>query len=126
MLSTDITAGDTKRIELVVKNTGSSDLKDIKLSANKPVDWEVSFEPSSITKLAAGSSTSVVALLKASKKALPGDYVTKMEAKTPEVNASADFRISVKTPMIWGWLGIFIIIAVLGGVYYLFRKYGRR
>lgn len=126
LLSTDITAGDTKRIELVVKNTGSSDLKDIKLSANKPVDWEVSFEPSSITKLAAGSSTSVVALLKASKKALPGDYVTKMEAKTPEVNASADFRISVKTPMIWGWLGIFIIIAVLGGVYYLFRKYGRR
>ena len=41
--STEITAGDVKRIELVVRNTGSSLLKDIQLSANKPVDWEVSF-----------------------------------------------------------------------------------
>ena len=44
LLSTEITAGDVKRIELVVRNTGSSLLKDIQLSANKPVDWEVSFE----------------------------------------------------------------------------------
>ena len=90
------------------------------------MDWEVTFDPAKIVKLGAGQSTNVVATVKASKKALPGDYVTKMEAKTPEVNATADFRISVKTPMIWGWVGVFIIVVVLGGVYYLFRKYGRR
>ena len=44
-----------------------------------------------------------MATLKASKKALPGDYVTTIMAKTPEVNADAQFRIAVKTPMIWGW-----------------------
>jgi uncharacterized membrane protein len=49
-----------------------------------------------------------------------------MEARTPEVNSAAEFRIAVKTPIIWGWLGILIIIAACGGVYYLFRKYGRR
>ena len=126
LLSSDITAGDVKRIELMVKNNGSAELKDIALSASKPVDWEVTFDPAKIVKLGAGQSTNVVATVKASKKALPGDYVTKMEAKTPEVNATVDFRISVKTPMIWGWVGVFIIVVVLGGVYYLFRKYGRR
>lgn len=126
LLSAEVTAGDTKRIDFVVKNTGSSLLKDIQLSATKPADWEVTFEPSKIDALKAGETASVVAILKASKKALPGDYVTKMEARTPEVTAKAEMRISVETSMIWGWLGILIIVIVLGGVYYLFRKYGRR
>ena len=126
LLSTEITAGDVKRIELVVRNTGSSLLKDIQLSANKPVDWEVSFEPSKIDMLKAGEPANVVATMKASKKALPGDYVATMTAKTPEVNTDAQFRIAVKTPMIWGWVGVLIIIVAIGAVCYLFRKYGRR
>ena len=126
LLSADVTAGGTKRIELNVKNTGSSLLKDIQMSATKPDDWEVSFEPSKIDMLKAGETTTVTATLKASKKALPGDYVTTMMAKTPEVNADAQFRIAVKTPMIWGWVGVLIIIIAVGAVCYLFRKYGRR
>ena len=126
LLSTEITAGDVKRIELVVRNTGSSLLKDIQLSANKPVDWEVSFEPSKIDMLKAGETANVVATMKASKKALPGDYGATMTAKTPEVNTDAQFRIAVKTPMIWGWVGVLIIIVAIGAVCYLFRKYGRR
>ncbi len=126
LLSTEITAGDVKRIELVVRNTGSSLLKDIQLSANKPVDWEVSFEPSKIDMLKAGETANVVATMKASKKALPGDYVATMTAKTPEVNTDAQFRIAVKTPMIWGWVGVLIIIVAIGAVCYLFRKSGRR
>ncbi|MDD3037658.1 NEW3 domain-containing protein [Bacteroides sp.] len=126
LLSADVTAGDVKRIELEVKNTGSSLLKDIQLSANKPIDWEVSFEPSKIEMLKAGETATVIAVLKASKKALPGDYVTTMMVKTPEINTEAQFRIAVKTPMIWGWVGVLIIIVSIGVVYYLFRKYGRR
>lgn len=126
LLSKEVTAGETKRIDLVVRNTGSSELKDVALSATKPVEWEVSFEPSKIARLGAGESTSVTAVLKAADKALPGDYVTKMEVKTPEANASAEFRISVRTSAVWGWLGIGIIVLALGAVYYLFRKYGRR
>ena len=57
---------------------------------------------------------------------MPGDYVATMEARTPEVNATAQFRIAVKTPMLWGWVGILVIVVAVGGVYYLFRKYGRR
>ena len=126
LLSTEITAGDVKRLELVVRNTGSSLLKDIQLSSGKPTDWEVSFEPAKIEMLKAGETTTVTAVMKASKKALPGDYIATMEARTPEVNATAQFRIAVKTPMLWGWVGILVIVVAVGGVYYLFRKYGRR
>ena len=126
LMSSDITAGSTKRIDLVIRNTGSAELKDIQLTANKPVDWEVTFDPAKIDKMTAGSTTNVTATVKAASKALPGDYIAKVTAKTPEVNTTAEFRLSVHTPMIYGWLGILIIVVVLGGVYYLFRKYGRR
>ena len=126
LLSKDITAGDTRKLELVVLNTGSAELKDIQLSANKPIDWEVSFEPSKLDRLAPGDKANVTAVLKASRQALPGDYVTKITARAPEADTTTDFRISVKTPMITGWIGVVVILAALGAVYYLFRKYGRR
>ncbi len=126
LLSTDITAGDSKRLELVVRNTGSSGLTDVEMSFSAPVNWDVTFDPKKIDRIEAGSNAQVFATVKADKKAIAGDYVTNLEAKTPEVAAKASFRISVKTPMLLGWIGIFIIIASLGSVYYLFRKYGRR
>jgi uncharacterized membrane protein len=126
LLSTKITAGHEKRIELVVRNTGSSALTDIKLSFSAPLNWDVVFDPKSIDQLEPGKDAQVFATLKADSKAIAGDYVTNLEAKTPEASSKASFRVSVKTPMLWGWVGILIILGAMGGVYYLFRKFGRR
>lgn len=126
LLSTDLTTGENKKIELELKNTGSAELKDIKLNASSPVDWSVTFEPSEIARLNAGESTRIIASVKASSKAIVGDYMTRMEAKNPETTATAEFRISVKASILAGWLGILIILIAIGSVYYLFRKYGRR
>jgi uncharacterized membrane protein len=126
LLSADITAGDNKRIELVVQNSGSAELRDIKLSTSKPINWDVIFDPPKVDKLEAGKNVQVFATIKADKKAIAGDYVTTITAATPEVSSQASFRISVKTPMLWGWIGILIILVACGSVYYLFRKYGRR
>jgi uncharacterized membrane protein len=126
LLSTNITAGDVKRVELVINNTGSSELTDIKPEFTAPLNWDVTFDPKKVDKLPSGKDVRVFATIKADKKAIPGDYVTNIEAKTPEVSSKASFRISVETPMLWGWIGVLIILAALGGVYYLFHKYGRR
>jgi uncharacterized membrane protein len=126
LVSSNITAGEEKRMELLIRNMGSSALKDITLTASTPVNWEVSFEPDKIAGLEPGKDIRAFATITADKKAIPGDYVTNMEAKTPEASSKIAFRISVKTPMLWGWLGILIILGTLGSVYYLFRKYGRR
>jgi uncharacterized membrane protein len=126
LLSADITAGRTRKIELVIKNTGSSELKDIELSANKPANWEVSFDPKKIETLIPGAATQATAIVKSSDKAIPGDYVVKITSKTPETSSTADFRIAVKTSLLSGWVGILLIAAVIAAVVYLFRKYGRR
>ncbi|MBO8163357.1 MAG: hypothetical protein H0Z34_06510 [Brevibacillus sp.] len=126
LLSTDVTAGGERTLTLKVSNTGSADLHDIELSADTPVNWEVTFEPKRINKLDAGQSTEVTATIKADDQAIAGDYVVNMTARAPEATSEAQFRVAVKTSLLWGWLGVLIILGVIGGVYYLFRTYGRR
>lgn len=125
-LSSEVTAGGERSIELQVTNTGTADLRDINLTYNAPIDWEVSFNPKNIEQLAAGQSTTVEAIVRASKKAIAGDYVTSMTASSPEASSHADFRIAVKGSMLWGWIGVLIIVAVVVGIYAMIRKYGRR
>ncbi len=126
LLSAKMTAGDEKKVELAITNTGSADLENVELSAGKPREWQVTFNPQKIDKITPGQTESIIATISADKKAIPGDYVTNIEAKTPETNSSASFRISVRTPMLTGLVGVLLIVLVLFGIFYLFKKYGRR
>jgi uncharacterized membrane protein len=125
-LSDDITAGDQKTIQVKVENNGSAPLRDVSLSADTPPDWKVDFKPEKINKIAPGKSVTVDATVTAADDAIAGDYVVKMTASTDQASSDAQFRMSVKTSMLWGWIGVLIVIAVIVGIYYLFRKYGRR
>lgn len=126
LLSSKITAGDEKRIEMLVVNTGSSELKNIVFRSSKPKNWDVTFEPDTILHLNAGEKTPVFAKIKAYEKAIPGDYIANLSAQTKEVSSKVAFRISVKTSLLWGWVGIIIVLATLGVILFLFRKFGRR
>lgn len=126
LLSASVTAGDEKRIALLVKNNGSAPLKNITLNSSAPVNWDVIFDPKTVDTLGPGRSAEVYATIQADKKAIPGDYVTSLEAKVPEVSSKASFRVSVKTSMLYGWIGVLIVGGAVSAVYYLFRKFGRR
>lgn len=125
-LSDKITAGKERNLELIVRNTGTTELTDISLTGETPANWDLSFEPKTIAALQPGEQTTVTAKLKASNKALAGDYVVSLAARSSAKNADAAIRMTVETSVLWGWVGVLIIAAVLGGVYALFRKYGRR
>lgn len=126
LLSTGITAGKTRRVELNVVNKGSAPLTNVKFYHSAPINWDVTFDPKTIDRLEPGEQSQVFATISADEKAIAGDYVVTMESKTPEVSSKAAFRVSVKTPVLYGWLGVLVIGGALGGVYTLFRKYGRR
>ncbi|MBM7572403.1 NEW3 domain-containing protein [Aquibacillus albus] len=125
-LSTDITAGNDKTIDLVVENTGTAKLSSIDITASTPPNWESEFDMSTIPELEAGASKTIKATLTAPDDAIAGDYVTTFTAETAEASSDAAFRVSVETSTFWGFIGVFIILAVVGGLYYLIRKYGRR
>lgn len=125
-LSDDVTEGNRKEIHLLVKNTGTIALDNVELSAQAPPQWEATFSPSNLKRLEPGKESEIIATLKVPGKTIAGDYVTTFTVKNANANANAVFRMTVKTSILTGWLGILIILAALGCVYYLIRKYGRR
>jgi uncharacterized membrane protein len=126
LLSDNIPESEEKKIQLLVRNTGSSDLKDIKFNSSAPANWEVTFDPKKVERLEPGESAQVNAIVKVAKRAIVGDYITRIEASSQGVVSKAEFRISVRTTLFMGWAGIMIILIVFGGVVYLLRRYGRR
>ena len=125
-LNFDISSGSTHKQQLVVKNTGSSDINQINFSAESPSQWEVVFEPSRINTLKAGETANINATVKASKNAMAGDYMLTFSARANDANAQSQFRVTVETSLLSGWLGLLFIALALGVVFFLIRKYGRR
>ena len=125
-LSDDITEGKSKRIVLTIRNTGTLPLEELELSAQSPSQWNATFEPAQIQRLEAGQSQEISATLSVPDKTIAGDYLTTFTARNDQANADATFRMTVKTSLLSGWIGILVILAALGMVYYLIRKYGRR
>lgn len=125
-LSDDVTEGGSRQIQLTVKNTGTLPLDGIDITAQAPSQWSATFAVSKIERLDAGQSQDITATLKVPEKTIAGDYITTFTARNSFANADAAFRITVKTSLLSGWVGILVIILAGALVYYLIRKYGRR
>lgn len=125
-LSGEITEGEKAEILLQVKNTGSLALNEITFSSQNPRNWQATFSPSEIQQLDPGKSVDVVATLSVPNKTLAGDYVSKFTAKNASSTSTATYRMTVKTSMLSGWVGILVILLAIGFVFYLIRKFGRR
>ena len=72
------------------------------------------------------ATVEVTAHVTPSKQALTGDYVVTMSAGSSQVSDSAEFRVAVKTSMVWGVVAVAVIAALLAGIGSMFRRYGRR
>lgn len=125
-LSFDAYAKKASDLTLKVTNSGNIDLENISLSSSAPSGWEVSFDSSTIDKLEAGASTEITAHITPGDNALTGDYVTIISASCANRSDTAEFRVTVKTQTGWGIFAVLIILAVLAGLYYVMKKYGRR
>ncbi len=125
-LSDEIVAGSSKEILMVVKNTGTLPLNNLELSSQLPSKWETSFAQSTIEQLQPGQQADIKVTLKVPEKTIAGDYVTKMTVRSTANSSEAAIRIMVKTSLLSGWIGLVIILASVGLIYLLIRKYGRR
>jgi uncharacterized membrane protein len=60
-------------------------------------------------------------------QALPGDYSVALNVEGEKgSNKTVEMRVAVKTSAAWGWVGVLIIVLVIGGLGALFLWLGRR
>ncbi len=119
------TAGSVSDITLVLTNSGTADIEGAVMSATAPTGWKTDFDTPSVT-VPAGKTVNVVAHVTPSSDAIAGDYLTTFKATAPVANASADVRVTIQTSLLWGIVGIGLIVLVLVGLWWTFQRYGRR
>lgn len=125
-LSFDAYADKESSVTLTVTNNGNVDLTNLNLTSSAPTDWEVSFSESTIDTLEAGATKEVTAYVTPCSNAITGDYVTAVTISNSETSANAEFRVSVKTSTTWGIAAVAVIVVLILGLAFIFKKYGRR
>ncbi len=132
VLSAHGSAGSATQQTLTITNTGTGPLTNVKLTATPPTGWDVKFSPSdTIDSIAPGADpATITATITPSSDAISGDYAITFNASNgaegATANGSVDIRFTVDTSLIWAIVGIGLILAILGGLFYVFRTYGRR
>ncbi len=126
LLSLDARQGKPANISFYVKNTGSAVNNGIGFLSFKPENWKVEFKPEKIPSLKPGELKQVEVTITPYSEALVGDYAVNIRVEGEKADKTLEFRVSVKASSAWGWIGIGIIVLVIGGLTFLFRKLGRR
>ncbi|HEY7229777.1 MAG TPA: NEW3 domain-containing protein [Pseudolabrys sp.] len=126
LLSARATAGRDSTIPVTVTNTGTAPADNIQLSGTAPSGWKISFEPTTIDRIAPNQHKEVQAIIRPSDKAIAGDYVTTLTATSRGETGTANFRVTVTTSTMWGVAGVGIIGAALLIMVGAVARYGRR
>jgi uncharacterized membrane protein len=126
LLSLDARAGRPSNISFYVKNTGTAANQDIKFMTFKPENWKVEFKPEKIDAIEPGDLKQVELIITPYEDALVGDYSVGVNVEGEKATKTLEFRTTVKASAAWGWIGIGIIVIVIGGLFGLFRWLGRR
>jgi uncharacterized membrane protein len=126
LLSASATAGTESSIPVIVSNTGTAPAENVKLSANAPNGWKISFEPKTIDRIAPNQHKEIQARLTPPAKAIAGDYATTFNARTNGENGSTNFRVTVTTSTMWGVAGVGIIGAAVLVMVGAVARFGRR
>ena len=120
-------AGSTSPLAILLTNTGTADITNVSLTGSGPGKWDITFDQPTVATIPAGQSVTVTAQIKPSSDAIAGDYtVTISSTGDPSANDSLQIRYTVETSVVWGIVGVALIVAVGAGVWWVFQRYGRR
>jgi uncharacterized membrane protein len=126
LLSLEARQGRPANMSFYIKNTGSAANHNIKFITFKPENWKVEFKPEKLDVIGPGDLQQVEVIITPYEDALVGDYSVGVNVEGEKAAKTIEFRTTVKASAAWGWIGIGIIMVVIGGLFGLFRWLGRR
>ncbi len=123
----EITKGDTVEIPVQITNNGNGEaLTNVQTEVTTPDGWSVQVSPEEIASIEAGDKETVVLTVVPPANIAASEYKISLNVVSDEEEESDDIRIIIKENSYVGILGILLLVAVIGGVIYFFRKHARR
>lgn len=126
VLSVNGPAGSATEQVFTITNTGTAPVTDVKVTASLPTNWKAEYDPATIASLAPGVPQNVTVKITPAADAISGDYSLTVTARGAEANDSAELRFTVEASLVGALIGAGLIVVFIGGLLWVFRRYGRR
>lgn len=126
-LAYDAKPGQTFDIKVYVANTGSgAALTNVYPSVTAPSGWIVSSSPNITTSIKPGETQIFTVSVQPPGNIVASDYSVSIDVKSDQAHSASDYRITITTESYIPYIGGALIIVVLAGLAFMYRKYGRR
>ncbi len=123
----EINRGDTLTFDVTITNAGvGGALTNVGLNMSAPQGWRASVDPATIASLEPGERATVQVTVIPPADIVAGEYKVISLAKSDQAEGEDEYRIVVKERSYVAILGLLVMAGVAVGLWYVFRKYGRR
>ncbi|HVL49217.1 MAG TPA: NEW3 domain-containing protein [Candidatus Thermoplasmatota archaeon] len=112
----NLAPGETREVNVTVRNSGTAALRDVVLGASKPTGWRTAFDPPRLAKLDPGERREVTMRVSAPEDVGTGKYVLDVGASAGDVNArTRTLSLDVAAPPSsdLGWIAAAAVAAVV-------------
>ena len=79
-----------------------------------------------VDSIPVSSVQTVEAVIKPPQGAISGDYSVTLSAQSENTSNTLELRVTVFRPNIWGWVSLFLGLLVIGGLLWVYPRFGRR
>ena len=119
-------AGSPMTQQFTIQNTGTAPITKVIMSSTLPTNWKATFDPGTTDSIAPGTSATITATITPASDAIAGDYALTFTGRGDEANDQVDIRFTVATSPVGAVIGGILLIIAVGGLWWVFRRYGRR
>ena len=125
--SYDAQPGKAFTIPVYVTNSGKGQaLTDVQLSVSAPSGWTVTTSPDQYASIKAGETQAFTVSVVPPANIVAGDYEVDVDVVSDQQSTTKTYRITVQTSSIIPYIGGAIVLLIVGGLVFMYRKYGRR
>jgi uncharacterized membrane protein len=127
MLAYDAKPGQAFDIDVYVSNNGrGAALTNVYLDAKAPDGWTVDVSPNQTNSIKAGGSQKFTITVVPPGNIVASDYEVDVNVKSDQAESDKVYRITIKTESYIPYIGGALILIVLAGLGFMYKKYGRR
>ncbi len=123
----EIDRGETLAFDITITNAGlGGSLTNIGVNMSAPDGWRASADPATIASLEPGERAIVRVTVVPPADIVAGEYRFIALVRSDQDEQEDEFRVVVNERSYVALLGLLVMVGVAGGLWYIFRKYGRR
>jgi uncharacterized membrane protein len=123
----EVNKGDAVTFPVTITNGGDAGpLTNVKIDVEAPEGWTAEISPKTIASIQPKEKQSISVRITPPANIVASEYKVTVKVTSDQTGKSDEFHILIKEQSFVAVFGVLVLGLVIGGVYYMFRKYKRR